>query len=87
MTKIERLFPIFGIIFAAAYAYVLYHDMPLVTYHPILGEWDMDSGLAQGSGDVLVRARAHGVRRGGAAHRLVRADPREDHEQDIHRAW
>jgi hypothetical protein len=41
MTKIERLFPIFGIIFAAAYAYVLYHDMPLVTYHPMLGEWDI----------------------------------------------
>jgi hypothetical protein len=41
MTKIERLFPIYGIIFALVYAYVLYNDMPLVTYHPKLGVWDM----------------------------------------------
>jgi hypothetical protein len=40
MTKIGRLFPIFGIIFAVVYAYVLYHDAPLATYHPMLGEWD-----------------------------------------------
>jgi hypothetical protein len=40
MTKYERLFPIFGIIFAIVYAYVLYNDIPLATYHPKLGVWD-----------------------------------------------
>jgi hypothetical protein len=40
MTRIERLFPAYGIIFALVYAYVLYHDIPLVTYHPKLGTWD-----------------------------------------------
>jgi hypothetical protein len=39
MTKIERLFPAFGIIFAVVYAYVLYNDLPLATYHPRLGVW------------------------------------------------
>ena len=38
MTKIERLFPAFGIIFAVVYAYVLYNDLPLAT-HPRLGVW------------------------------------------------
>ena len=39
MTKIERLFPAFGIVFAVVYAYVLYNDLPLATYHPRLGVW------------------------------------------------
>jgi hypothetical protein len=39
MTKIERVFPAFGIIFAVVYAIVLYNDVPLVSYHPRLNLW------------------------------------------------
>jgi len=41
MTKIERLFPIFGVIFAAVYAYAVFKDIALVTYHPKIGVWDL----------------------------------------------
>jgi hypothetical protein len=39
MTKIERLFPIFGAAFAVIYAVVLYTDWPMVTYVPKIGVW------------------------------------------------
>jgi hypothetical protein len=41
MTKIERLFPVFGIAFAVIYAFVLYYNWALVTYHPKLGIWEL----------------------------------------------
>ncbi len=41
MTKVERLFPIFGVIFAIVYAYAVYKDIAIVTYHPKLGVWDV----------------------------------------------
>ena len=78
MTKIERLFPIFGIIFAVVYAYVLYHDAPLATYHPMLGEWDFGRVASRkGPAMYLVRTRAHGVRRGRAVDRAVRVHSAE----------
>jgi hypothetical protein len=39
MTKLERLFPIFGAAFAVIYAIVLDFNIAAVTYVPKLGEW------------------------------------------------
>ena len=41
MTKFERVFPIFGVIFAVVYTYAVYKDIALVTYHPKIGVWDI----------------------------------------------
>ena len=38
--SLARVFPIFGIAFAVLYVVVLYNDLPLVTYHPALGQWE-----------------------------------------------
>ncbi len=40
MTRIERLFPVFGIAFAVIYAFVLYNNWALATYHPRPGTWE-----------------------------------------------
>ena len=40
MTKIERLFPIFGIAFALIYAPTMNNNWALATYHPRPGVWD-----------------------------------------------
>ena len=39
MTKLERLFPTFGAIFAVIYVIVLDFNLAAVTYVPKLGEW------------------------------------------------
>jgi hypothetical protein len=41
MTKFERVFPIFGVIFAVVYTYAVYNDIAFVTYHPKIGVWDI----------------------------------------------
>ena len=41
MTKFERLFPVFGAVFAVIYAVVLDYNWALFTYHPKLGIWDV----------------------------------------------
>jgi hypothetical protein len=41
MTKVERLFPIYAVIFTLIYTYAVYKDLALVTYHPKLGVWDL----------------------------------------------
>jgi hypothetical protein len=50
MTKIERLFPIFGIAFALIYAPVLYYNWSLATYQPKQGiwQWGVMPGLEGG---------------------------------------
>jgi hypothetical protein len=40
MTRIERLFPIFGIAFALIYAPTMNNNWALATYHPRPGVWD-----------------------------------------------
>jgi hypothetical protein len=40
MTKLERLFPVFGAAFAVIYAVVLDYNWALFTYHPKLAIWD-----------------------------------------------
>jgi hypothetical protein len=41
MTKLERLFPVFGAAFAVIYAVVLNYNIAAVTYVPKLGEWHL----------------------------------------------
>jgi hypothetical protein len=38
--KLARVFPIFSIAFAALYVVVLQYNLPLITYHPAIGEWE-----------------------------------------------
>lgn len=39
MTRIARLFPVFGAVFAIVYAIVLYYNWALFTYNPRPGTW------------------------------------------------
>jgi hypothetical protein len=40
VTKLERLFPVFGIAFALIYAPSMNNNWALATYHPRLGIWE-----------------------------------------------
>jgi hypothetical protein len=53
MTKIERLFPAFGAIFAVIYAFVLYYDSPLVSYHTKTGVWTWGKTLSSEGGPSI----------------------------------
>lgn len=50
MTKIERLFPLFGIAFALIYAPVMNNNWSLATYQPKQGiwQWGVHPGLEGG---------------------------------------
>ncbi len=39
MTKVERLFPVFGAVYAVIYAIVLYYNLALFTYNPKPATW------------------------------------------------
>jgi hypothetical protein len=38
--KLARLFPAFSTSFAVIYAFALYYNWALVTYHPAINQWD-----------------------------------------------